>query len=179
MNNNDKPQNQQSNRLTNDEIKELMESLGFKQMDRIPAHMVGQIPSVLREIFNDSAYSMLLNPGFESEWTLKPVIVERETVTRCACEHCKKENSIIHEIRTERDRAEHIYPDWPTDPVHAVNILTEEVGKAAQEANRFTFRKNDSDMQRDRLRQKLITSGAMVLRCLINLESYQAGPDND
>ena len=75
-----------------------------------------------------------------------------------------KDEAIRH-ITCELARAEDIYPAWPTDKIHAVAIMVEEAGESMQAALDCTYYNGDIK----RLREELVQTGAMVVRCLINL----------
>jgi hypothetical protein len=64
-------------------------------------------------------------------------------------------------------RARQKHPDWPTDPIHAVNIITEEVGELAMAANDFYWQ------GRGGMADEAIQSGAMSIRFLLHLNSYR------
>jgi len=75
-----------------------------------------------------------------------------------------KDEAIRH-IMCELARAEDIYPAWPTDQIHAVAVMVEEAGESMQAALDCTY----SDGTIKHLREELVQTGAMVVRCLINL----------
>jgi len=76
-------------------------------------------------------------------------------------------NALFDEIWNELDRAEEKWPDFPSnDVVHAISILSEESGECVREANRLKL----GNVNYGRLRSELIQTGAMVLRCLKNLD---------
>lgn len=68
----------------------------------------------------------------------------------------------------ELARAEKIHPVWPTDPIHQVAIMAEEAGEAVQAANNLVHHNKANGAFL--LRCELIQTGAMAIRCLINLE---------
>lgn len=72
----------------------------------------------------------------------------------------------VKQVLNELYRAEHLHPVWPSDPVRQVAILVEEVGEAVQAANDVLHKGCDHE----KLRRELIQTGAMAIRCLINLE---------
>lgn len=74
----------------------------------------------------------------------------------------------VKQVLNELHRAEHLHPIWPSDPVRQVAILVEEVGEAVQVANDIVPGAHKLEMEM--LRNELIQSGAMAIRCLINLE---------
>lgn len=67
-------------------------------------------------------------------------------------------------------RATSKHPNWPTDAIHASAILHEEAGELTQATIDFHFYHGD----RERMREEVIQVGAMALRFLMNLESYES-----
>lgn len=85
-----------------------------------------------------------------------------------------KTNRIIQDILAELTRAEHLHPVWPGvgyrgDHVRAVAKLAEETGEAVQAANNLDEGKGGVG----HIRRELVQVGAMVLRCLINLDEVE------
>lgn len=68
-------------------------------------------------------------------------------------------------IRKELDSAKAKYPDWPNDLIHQVSIMNEEAGESIRSALNHVYHDEPIEMLRD----ELIQTGAMVLRCLENL----------
>lgn len=73
----------------------------------------------------------------------------------------------VNEMLAELKRARNIHPCWPLDPVHQIAILMEEAGEAMREANDMVHKGADVGAA---LRNELIQTGAMAIRCLINME---------
>ena len=69
------------------------------------------------------------------------------------------------DILNELQEAESRYPQWPTDPIHAVAIMAEEAGEAVQAANNLVWHGGD----REALRDEIVQTAAMAIRCLKNL----------
>ena len=77
-------------------------------------------------------------------------------------------NKVIDLIICELKKAEEKHPGWPTDRIHAVSIITEEVGEAMREAIDITyFPQNGSE---ERLIKELAQIGAMAIRALKSIE---------
>ena len=77
-------------------------------------------------------------------------------------------NEIFNEILTELDRAESKFPEWPRDIVHAVAILSKCIGECNMDAlNLYNHKETDISI----IKQRLIETGAMVVRCLRNFPS--------
>lgn len=75
----------------------------------------------------------------------------------------------VSALLNELDRAIYIHPNFPNDVVHAVAIMAEESGEAVKAALNFKYEGGS----KDDLREELIHTGAMVLRCLINLDNLK------
>lgn len=71
----------------------------------------------------------------------------------------------IELIFAELRKAESKHPGWPQDKIHAVGILTEEVGEAMQAAIDYTYDEGDLE----HLRTELAQTGAMAIRALLHL----------
>jgi len=72
----------------------------------------------------------------------------------------------IRSILNELSRAEKVYPDWPKDIVYQASIMNEEAGEVVQAVNNLVMHNKGSI---EDIREELIQTGAMVLRCLKNL----------
>jgi hypothetical protein len=74
----------------------------------------------------------------------------------------------------EVERAESLYPEFPSDIVKAVAIMLEEAGEVLQIANEMEWnqkgRSVTNEKDREDLKNELIQTGAMVFRCLLRLE---------
>jgi len=75
-------------------------------------------------------------------------------------------NCVISEITAEMKRAEKLHPHWPDDIIHQVAIMVEESGEAMRAALNHVYEKNDIYS----VREEIIQTAAMCLRCLINME---------
>ena len=76
-------------------------------------------------------------------------------------------NKVIDLIICELKKAEEKHPGWPTDRIHAVSIIAEEVDEAMQEAIDITYFQNGSE---ERLIKELAQTGAMAIRALKSIE---------
>ncbi len=72
----------------------------------------------------------------------------------------------LDQTLNELERAEKLHPHWPDDIIHQVAIMVEEAGESMRAALNHVYDKNDIES----VREELIQCGAMVFRCLINLE---------
>lgn len=77
-----------------------------------------------------------------------------------------KFDSIIDDIHQEYCRACKKHPHWPDDIIHAVAIMQEESGEATRASLNYIY----EDGSIEDLKKELIQTGAMVIRCLINLK---------
>ncbi|HEN3268526.1 TPA: hypothetical protein U5D64_003889 [Yersinia enterocolitica] len=80
---------------------------------------------------------------------------------------------ISTEIIDEAIRASSIHPDWPTDALHAVSILTEESGELMKATIEYHYNNGDKEA----IRQEAIQTAAMALRVLLNIDEYKRPSD--
>ena len=72
---------------------------------------------------------------------------------------------ILLELEIELASAQAKYPAWPDDLIHAVAILNEESGEVIRAALNHVYH----DESIEHVRHELIQTGAMAIRCLLNL----------
>ena len=77
-----------------------------------------------------------------------------------------KFDTIIDDIHEEYCRACKKWPEWPDDIIHAVAIMAEESGEATRASLNYIYENGTLED----LKKELIQTGAMVIRCLINLK---------
>ena len=70
-------------------------------------------------------------------------------------------------ILKECNRACEKHPQWPTDIIHQIAVMTEEAGESMKAALEYHY----EGKPLNEVRKELIHTGAMVLRCLVNLEA--------
>ncbi len=80
-------------------------------------------------------------------------------------------NAAIHDILTEFHAATANFPQWPTDPLHALAIVQEEVGEVQKEVLQLTYEPHKSD--REKVKKEAIQMAAMSLRFLLSLDVYE------
>jgi hypothetical protein len=80
-------------------------------------------------------------------------------------------DSIIREIAAEIDRATTKFPTWPTDPIHAANVVMEEAGELSKEVNQLTYEPHKSS--KEWVRKEAIQTAAMAIRFLMSLDRYE------
>ena len=73
------------------------------------------------------------------------------------------------EIIQELERAKAKWPEWPTDPIHAASVLSEEAGELVQACNDFCYSSGSIEQMELEARQV----GAMALRFLENIDRYR------
>ena len=56
--------------------------------------------------------------------------------------------SVMQEIQDEITRAVVKFPTWPTDPLHAVAVLNEEVGELNKALLQMTYERDKTDFRR-------------------------------
>ena len=76
-------------------------------------------------------------------------------------------DSALVDVLVELKRAERLYPDWPTDEVHAAAIVAEEAGELIQAALQLYYETGSTEA----MRAEAIQTAAMALRFIINLEA--------
>ncbi|HAR34681.1 MAG TPA: hypothetical protein DCR95_11540 [Desulfobacter sp.] len=72
-------------------------------------------------------------------------------------------------ILTEYKRAKKLHPVWPTDPIHAAAVVSEEAGELVRAANRFWYEGASEDEMVD----EAVQVGAMAIRFLIGIGGYR------
>lgn len=82
-----------------------------------------------------------------------------------------------HEVAKELTRATRLHPEWPTDPLHAVGILNEEVGELNRAILQGVYEvdwNNERAAGRmlDAVREEAIQVAAMAERFIASLEEY-------
>lgn len=81
------------------------------------------------------------------------------------------QDEAIEMIRAEVTKATRKFPTWPTDPIHAGNVLTEESGELAKAVLQAVYEPHKStpaDVQGE-----AIQTGAMAVRFLMSMSRYQ------
>lgn len=78
---------------------------------------------------------------------------------------------IVADVAIEVQRATTKFPTWPTDPLHAVAVLQEEVGELTKEVLQLTYEPGKSS--RDAVRKEAIQTAAMAMRFLMSLDRYE------
>ncbi|MEL6931434.1 MAG: hypothetical protein AAFO95_22845 [Cyanobacteria bacterium J06600_6] len=76
---------------------------------------------------------------------------------------------VFESIVRELMRAETKHPDWPTDPIHAGAIVSEEAGELIRECLQISYEEGDKKLAAKEAIQTAVTA----IRFLQNLDSYE------
>ncbi len=90
-----------------------------------------------------------------------------------------KKDKAIKQILKELESAMGKFPTWPTDPFHALAILSEEVGELNQAVLQLTYEPDKvvtRKLGEQAVREEAIQTAAMALRVLISLDKYEYKP---
>lgn len=87
--------------------------------------------------------------------------------------------NIVDDVFEELKRAMTKYPQWPTDPLHALAVLGEEFGELTKDVLQMTYEPHKTN--RDNVRMEAIQTAAMALRFAASLDvyEYQEGVQHD
>jgi hypothetical protein len=75
------------------------------------------------------------------------------------------------DVVAELNRATTKFPTWPTDPLHAMGVLNEEVGELAKAVLQEVYEPN-KNMPGD-VRKEALQAAAMTLRFLVSIDTYR------
>ena len=81
---------------------------------------------------------------------------------------------IFAEIAAEVERATAKFPTWPTDALHAVGVVAEEMGELQKEVMQLTYEPHKSTPEM--VRKEAVQLAAMSLRFLMSLDRYAYEP---
>jgi hypothetical protein len=76
---------------------------------------------------------------------------------------------VFDEIAKEIERAQELYPKWPTNLIEATAIVSEKSGEALKEALNLRACERPGRGSLPKLRTELLQTAAMAVRALINL----------
>jgi NTP pyrophosphatase (non-canonical NTP hydrolase) len=79
-------------------------------------------------------------------------------------------NEIIALFCKELLNAEAKHGSFPSDPVHAVSIINEEIGELTKACLQFYY---GDEKTKEKIKNEAIQVGAMALRFLLDLEKYK------
>lgn len=83
-------------------------------------------------------------------------------------------SAIFAEIAAEVERATAKFPTWPTDALHAVGVVAEEMGELQKEVMQLTYEPHKSTPET--VRKEAVQLAAMSLRFLMSLDRYAYEP---
>lgn len=83
--------------------------------------------------------------------------------------------NINQEVIDEVLRAKTKFPEWPTDPFHALGILGEELGELNKDIVQHMYEPNKG-VTRAMIRAEAIQTAAMALRFVQSLDHYDYSP---
>ncbi len=81
---------------------------------------------------------------------------------------------IVQEIEDEVERAIHKFPTWPTDPVHAAAVISEETGEVTKAVLQSIYEPHKSDPLK--VRAEVIQVAAMCFRFIASLAYQREAP---
>ena len=77
--------------------------------------------------------------------------------------------AVADDVLEEVERASTKFPLWPTDPLHAVAIVNEEVGELNKALLQEAYELNEGITQED-IRKEAVQSAAMLIRFIVSLD---------
>ena len=77
-----------------------------------------------------------------------------------------EKDAFFDAVEKELNHAESKFDWWPTDPIHGVTIITEEVGEAAEAALKYHY----EDEPIENLEEELIQVATTAMRCWISIK---------
>jgi len=85
--------------------------------------------------------------------------------------------NIHEEILDELARAMKKFPQWPSDPLHAVGVIGEEFGELSQAVLKAMYEPKFDPIERheqmEAIKEEAIQTAAMSIRFLMSLKSYE------
>ncbi|HWQ09838.1 MAG TPA: hypothetical protein VN436_12035 [Holophaga sp.] len=84
--------------------------------------------------------------------------------------------TVLEEVTAELDRATKKFPNWPTDPLHALAVLGEEYGELNKAMLQLTYEPHKTSPEE--VRMEAIQTAAMALRLAMNLDRYRYVPSD-
>jgi len=86
-------------------------------------------------------------------------------------EKIMKTEQALNEVKHELLKATVKFPTWPTDPLHAVVVLNEEVGELNKAVLQCTYEPGKSTI--NDVRTEALQVAAMALRFIVSLDDYE------
>jgi hypothetical protein len=85
-----------------------------------------------------------------------------------------QEEDAVVDVLHEMERASTKFPTWPTDPLHAVGVVAEEMGELQKEVMQLTYEPHKSSPES--VRKEAVQLAAMAMRFLVSLDRYVYAP---
>lgn len=82
-----------------------------------------------------------------------------------------KTHAVMKVVAEEVQRATEKFPTWPTDPLHAVAVLNEEVGELNKAILQATYEPRKASPFD--VRGEAVQAAAMAVRFLMSLDKYE------
>jgi len=76
----------------------------------------------------------------------------------------------LGDVVLELGRAKELFPRWPTDPLHALAVLSEEHGELTKAILQLMYEPEKSG--RKNVRAELVQTAAMCLRMALSLDNH-------
>ena len=105
-------------------------------------------------------------PNYSSE-------AEQPASAGCVQQACSA-SDIFAEIKAELARAMAKFPNWPTDALHAVGVVAEEMGELQKEVLQLAHEPHKSS--KEWVRKEALQTAAMAIRFLMSLDRYEFTP---
>lgn len=83
-------------------------------------------------------------------------------------------HQVVRDILREVERATELFPTWPTDPLHAVGVVNEEVGELNKAVLQELYEPHKN--KNGDVRKEAIQTAAMLIRFAISLDAYKYVP---
>ncbi len=80
-------------------------------------------------------------------------------------------SAIMAEIEQEIGRAVAKFPAWPTDIIHAGNVVSEEAGELAKAILQAVYEPHKSTLTD--VREEAVQTAAMCIRFLVSMDRYE------
>lgn len=120
----------------------------------------------------EDCYGITIRDSDAESWTTVDSVID--TVVAAIQFPHNRVNAAIQDILTEFHAATANFPQWPTDPIHALAVVQEEVGEVQKEVLQLSYEPHKSD--REKVRKEAIQMAAMSLRFLLSLDAYVYAP---
>ena len=83
-------------------------------------------------------------------------------------------DQVMSAISAEVVAATQKWPTWPTDPLHAVTVLNEEVGELNKAALQYVYEPSKTNLYE--IQKEATQTAAMAVRFLMSLTAYEFKP---